>query len=152
MAVWVCFARGSVSHRALQTSTVPITMTRTVSQLCWLSAGLSWSWRSPTNTIPLGLLVDGPTQMFSRQCFGSVAALLWVWLTQLVDWVSSPSTLMTQVDSYSGLGTSFYCNLSAAFFWILLKSATFFYVLFQIFLTYETQKNVEFFCVLLQRT
>ena len=50
---------------------------------------------------------------------------------------------------YAGLGTAFYSILNASFFCVLLKYATFFYVLFSsILATYETQKNDAFFSVL----
>ena len=50
---------------------------------------------------------------------------------------------------YAGLGTAFFSVLNALFFCVLLKYATFFYVLFSCILaTYETQKNDAFFSVL----
>ena len=46
----------------------------------------------------------------------------------------------------AGLGTAFFYVLDASFFCVLLKQATFFYVLFFEFLvTYETQKNNALF-------
>ena len=76
-------------------------MTHLLSPLCWLSAGLKnkyiyiyiyiYTTAGQFHSPSTALLVDGSTPMFSRQLLDSAEALLWVWLTQLLNsWLCLP--------------------------------------------------------------